>query len=280
MEPRPLCRHRLPPHRAEAERARAVARSGSAPERVKSPTDQVVFRHTSSEDWRRSRLSPHALRPGSATPEQPGSSGGVGRASRGVLAGSRLRGTDLFGFKILAEIGRARFGRVYLAGSATWPRAIVALKSRRTSWRIATLAQLQHTNIVPIYSVHRASPSRPCACLISLHHARRLLKNWPERESLPESGKELVRTLWNRKNLTRRCTSPTATGHAAGRRAATACRDPGVAPVHLCRRRTTARHGHLECCRPEFRPGVLWIASRLATGWRHAHERGILHRDS
>src|SRR5205807_5897719 len=130
----------------------------SVARREDMPTDQVVVRvHLPEELGDASRSSPHALSQGSARPEQPG--GGVAKRLADVLAGMPAAGTDLFGFKILAEIGRGAFGRVYLARQRDLASRYVALKvSPDILGESQTLAQLQHTNIVPIYSVHRASP--------------------------------------------------------------------------------------------------------------------------
>jgi tetratricopeptide (TPR) repeat protein len=68
-------------------------------------------------------------------------------------------GSEFCGFQLVREIGRGAFGRVYLARQGDLAGRPVALKLSadlidESQW----LAQLQHTNIVPIYSVHRAGP--------------------------------------------------------------------------------------------------------------------------
>jgi tetratricopeptide (TPR) repeat protein len=66
-------------------------------------------------------------------------------------------GSDFCGFQLVKEIGRGAFGRVYLACQDDLAGRPVALKLSADlvdEWR--WLAQLQHPNIVPIYSVHRA----------------------------------------------------------------------------------------------------------------------------
>jgi serine/threonine protein kinase/tetratricopeptide (TPR) repeat protein len=68
-------------------------------------------------------------------------------------------GSEFCGFQLVKEIGRGAFGRVYLARQGDLAGRTVALKLSadlidESHW----LAQLQHTNIVPIYSVHRAGP--------------------------------------------------------------------------------------------------------------------------
>ena len=64
---------------------------------------------------------------------------------------------DVFlGFRLVGELGRGAFGRVYLAEQGELSDRPVALKvSPDLARESQSLAQLQHTNIVPIHSVHR-----------------------------------------------------------------------------------------------------------------------------
>ena len=71
----------------------------------------------------------------------------------------RRSGQAFVGFRLVGELGRGTFGRVYLARQANWPTGPSPSRwPRRLAGESQTLAQLQHTNIVPIYSVHRAGP--------------------------------------------------------------------------------------------------------------------------
>jgi serine/threonine protein kinase/tetratricopeptide (TPR) repeat protein len=68
-------------------------------------------------------------------------------------------GTEFLGFHLLAELGRGSFARVYLARQGELADRPVALKvSSDVLSEAHTLAQLQHTYIVPIFSVHHADP--------------------------------------------------------------------------------------------------------------------------
>src|SRR5947199_2842528 len=59
-------------------------------------------------------------------------------------------GTSLAGFHLVALLGKGAFGRVYLARQGALAERYVALKvSADLSGESHTLAQLQHTNIVP-----------------------------------------------------------------------------------------------------------------------------------
>jgi serine/threonine protein kinase/tetratricopeptide (TPR) repeat protein len=64
---------------------------------------------------------------------------------------------EFCGFQLVKEIGRGAFGRVYLARQGDLARRPVVLKvSADLVDESHRLAQLQHSNIVPIYSLHRA----------------------------------------------------------------------------------------------------------------------------
>src|SRR5579862_6835476 len=68
-------------------------------------------------------------------------------------------GEAFLGFQLLAELGRGAFGRVFLAQQTDLANRFVALKIAPDLFvESQTLAQLQHTNIVPIYSSHRSGP--------------------------------------------------------------------------------------------------------------------------
>ena len=68
-------------------------------------------------------------------------------------------GQEFLGFRLISELGRGAFGRVFAARQGSLANRFVALKVATSVFGEAqTLAQLQHTNIVPIYSIHRVGP--------------------------------------------------------------------------------------------------------------------------
>ena len=78
------------------------------------------------------------------------------RLAQAVSAMPRVGG-DFLGFRLLAELGRGAFGRVYLARQGELADRLVVLKIvPHLFGESRTLAQLQHNHIVPIYSVHQA----------------------------------------------------------------------------------------------------------------------------
>ena len=63
-------------------------------------------------------------------------------------------GDELAGFRILVELGRGAFARVYLAEEVNLGRRPVAIKvSSADGDEPQILARLQHTHIVPVHSV-------------------------------------------------------------------------------------------------------------------------------
>ena len=65
------------------------------------------------------------------------------------------KGEMIGGFRVVAELGRGAFARVYLAEQIELGNRLVALKvSKAEGEEPQILAQLQHTHIVPIHSVH------------------------------------------------------------------------------------------------------------------------------
>src|SRR5260370_508406 len=66
-------------------------------------------------------------------------------------------GGRFLGFRLCGELGQGALGRVYLARQGDLANRLVALKvSADVSGETQVLAQLQHTNVIPVYSVHRS----------------------------------------------------------------------------------------------------------------------------
>jgi serine/threonine protein kinase/tetratricopeptide (TPR) repeat protein len=185
-------------------------------------------------------------------------------------------GDRLLGFVLNELLGRGAFAHVFLARQADLAHRPVVLKvSADFQGESQTLAQLQHTNIVPIYSAHRAGPHQvlcmPYFGRTTLADVYRALEGMP---SLPVSGRGLVSTLKPQKWSTVKG-SASQDGKSAAELTLTAsnsCPDFGLhndgpAP-------TLQMLGGLS-----YVEAVLWLGTRLADGLAHAHERGIIHRD-
>jgi hypothetical protein len=127
---------------------------------------------------------------------------GPSRSAGGTapLVGFPEVGSVVLGFRLVAELGRGGFGRVYLAEQPALADRLVALKvTPDPSGEPQRLARLQHTHIVPVYSVHRAGPWQ-AVCMpylgpTTLAHVLRALQ---AQQGLPASGKGLVSTLRSR----------------------------------------------------------------------------------
>jgi serine/threonine protein kinase/tetratricopeptide (TPR) repeat protein len=158
-------------------------------------------------------------------------------------------GSEFCGFQLVKEIGRGAFGRVYLARQDDLAGRPVALKLSADlvdEWR--WLAQLQHPNIVPIYSVHRAGPLQALC--------------------MPYLGSVTLADV-----LDRRRAGPAGEDEEKGRKGEGEKERQGEGVVSLSPLLLLSRSGARYVCE------VLRIVARLADGLAYAHERGILHQD-
>src|SRR4051794_4159639 len=125
-------------------------------------------------------------------------------AERLAEAVSRLPrvGTDFLGFRLCSELGRGAFGRVFLARQGDLAGRPVALKvSADVAGETHALARLQHTNIVPIFSVHKRGPLQAvCMPYLGATTLADTLAELRQRARLPDSGEALLSTLRSRKD--------------------------------------------------------------------------------
>lgn len=228
---------------AEAARAyrqfRADPQSGSAPFAGPGPA-AGLFRDL------------HATRPAAAQ-----------RLAAGV-AGFPEPGSDFLGFRLVDELGRGAFARVYLARQGDLADRPVALKVSATLCEESqTLAQLQHTNIVPIYSAHTSGGLYAvCMPYFGATTLADIVGGLRREGVLPGTGHHFISTLNNRKSATR----VDSRVHPDGEVPATAA--PAGTNAVLDK---LTHYSYVEA--------VLWLAARIADGLAHAHARGIIHRD-
>jgi serine/threonine protein kinase/tetratricopeptide (TPR) repeat protein len=192
-----------------------------------------------------------------------------------ALLGMPEVGSDFEGFRLVGELGRGAFGRVFLAEQKELAGRLVALKiSTDLFHESQTLAQLQHTNIVPIYSAHQTDSFQAlCMPYLGSTTLADLLKSFHNRDSLPMSGRDLVSTLHQRKLSTipgQRANNETKTTHGESEI------NKNDLPIAPTKSELIALKKMEELT---YVQAVLWIGAHLADGLAHAHEHNIIHRD-
>jgi serine/threonine protein kinase len=194
-------------------------------------------------------------------------------------------GTKFLDFQLIAELGRGATAKVFLAQQGDLAGRYVALKVSAEAFdESQTLAQLQHTNVVPIYSIHRVSPFLAvCMPYFGSTTFSDVLGELAQATAMPTSGVELIRGLserhskfgsaspapWLEETQTVMAADTTVDVHRGDRPAA------DLAQTMLPRSQSIL--AMLKSL--TYVEGVLWVISRLADGLAHAHERGILHLD-
>jgi serine/threonine protein kinase/Flp pilus assembly protein TadD len=189
-----------------------------------------------------------------------------GSDSKGPLLGLPEVGDEVFGFRLRGELGRGAFARVFMAEQANLAGRPVVLKvSGIDGDEPYTLAQLQHTNVVPIYSVHEDSKvglRAVCMPYFGGASLSSVLKPLWAEGAVPTEGSQLVAALRSVQApslevLARQSTDPADF---------TDCQSAGQRPLD--------RFNDLN-----YVSASAWIVARLAEGLQHAHQRGVLHRD-
>ncbi len=159
-------------------------------------------------------------------------------------------GQTIGGFRLTAEIGRGSFARVFRAEERQLADRPVVLKvSRAGSREPQTLARLQHTHIVPVYS-YRTDQATDlhllCMPYLGGVTLAQILADPATQEA--RRGTELLAVLDR--------LSPE--------------QPEGSEP------RSVARTAIAE---KSYVRAIAWWGARLAEALHHAHERGVLHRD-
>jgi serine/threonine protein kinase/tetratricopeptide (TPR) repeat protein len=179
-------------------------------------------------------------------------------------------GEELFGFRLREPLGHGAFARVYLAEQPDLASRPVVLKiSAIAGTEPQTLARLQHTNIVPIFSVHddrRTGLRAVCMPYFGGASLSCILGQLWSQTDRPTWGNQLVGAL-------EAVSSPAPETLSTG-----TSRDVGL--KHADPGPSTESQTPLGLLRGMSYPkAVAWVVAQLADGLHHAHQRGILHRD-
>jgi eukaryotic-like serine/threonine-protein kinase len=182
-------------------------------------------------------------------------------------------GDEVFGFRLRLPLGQGAFARVFLAEQADLAGRPVVLKvSNLEGDEPQTLAQLLHTNIVPIYSLHDDERSGLRAvCMPYLGGASLsavLAKLWSDSPQ-PVSGEQLLEAL-------EKVAAPDPKAVAQAKKSASDKADTSPAS-ELDEPKAEGSAAALRAL--TYERAAAWLVAQLADGLHHAHERGILHRD-
>lgn len=161
-----------------------------------------------------------------------------------------IAGQTISGFRLTSEIGRGSFARVFRAEERKLADRPVVLKvSRAGSREPQTLARLQHTHIVPVYS-YRTDPVTDlhllCMPYLGDVTLAQILADPVAKEA--RRGTELLAVLDR-----------------------LACEKPEGAEHRSVARSAVSEKSYVQA--------IAWWGARMAEALHHAHERGVLHRD-
>jgi serine/threonine protein kinase/predicted Zn-dependent protease len=190
----------------------------------------------------------------------------AGRAASPLEAPLPEVGDTIAGFRLVEELGRGSFARVFLAEELQLAGRAVAMKATRTGSREPqTLARLQHTHIVPVYS-YRTDPGTGLHLLCMPYLGRLTLAQVLSDPAIrtARSGAELA-LLLDRLQARHRAAAagePPRSESESG---------PESGPERFVSRSALARWS--------FARVIAWWGARLAEALQHAHDRGVLHRD-
>ncbi len=213
--------------------------------------------------------------------KQHGKSGSIRRQTEGTVHDSTIEsaleselciGADGFPeipsrflrFELVGLLGQGAMGRVYLARQDDLANRFVALKvTRETTSEPDRLARLQHTNIVPVFSLHRLEKLQAiCMPFLGLTTLSDLETYTTPIPHSSMSGRELISTIAELRDSTvaPRFSDQEILGWSSDGRTPPSARFSAVGS------RTVEET-------------FAWLFQQLAEGLSYAHKHGVLHGD-
>ncbi len=188
-------------------------------------------------------------------------------------------GDTFAGYPLITRIGEGAFSRVFLARQPDLASRLIVLKVTPLSMNESDqLARLQHSAIIPVYSVHRQG-DLCCICMpflgaTTLADLSTCSRRWA---SLDGPAEELISTILDRRKSTvRTMLDEPAVANIAKKRdqqpddiarvvSSSAAADPGPGLAQY------AKLGYVDA--------LLELVIRSVEGLAYAHSHGIIHRD-
>lgn len=175
-------------------------------------------------------------------------------------------GETVCGFDLVGILGEGAFGQVFLAQQSELDDRLVVLKFTRASTvEHKLLARMQHTNIVPIHSVHRHGDLRAiCMPLLGVSTLDDLLKLCRDerKDRTTTHSRALVQTVNRKREQT----------------VARTINDGGFAEKFVARQKLLQQEPSATKD-PTLATYAASIVHQIADGLGYAHQRGILHGD-